>query len=110
MALGTLLTVESLLFAALSVAVSLSAPTSAIRNLRIEPRALGSIASTFLSVVALGAFLCWTGIFLDDWPSNWRGSLIAFITAAAIVGQPIFAWVIARGLGRRATRTGGGTE
>jgi hypothetical protein len=102
--------VESLLFAALSVAVSLSAPTAAIRNLKIEPRTLGSIAAAFLSIVALGAFLCWTGIFIDDWPCTWRGALVALIIAGAIIGQPIFAWVIARGLGRRATRTGGGTE
>jgi hypothetical protein len=107
MALSTLLTVESLLFAALSVAVGLSGPTAAVRNLQISPRALGMIVAAALGFVALGGFLCWTGIFLDSWPCDIRGALVALIIAGAIIGQPIVAWVIARGLGRRATRTGG---
>jgi hypothetical protein len=108
MGLGTLLTVESLLFASISVTVGLSAPGGSIRNLQISPRTLASWAAGFLGVVAVAAFLCWTGVFLDHWPDNWRGALVAFIIAAAIIGQPALAWVIARGIGRRATRTGGG--
>jgi ABC-type uncharacterized transport system permease subunit len=108
MALGTLLTVESLLFASISVAVGLSAPGGAIRNLQVSPRALATAAACFLGLVAVAAFLCWTGVFIDHWPANWRGALIAFIIAGAIIGQPVLAWIIARGIGQRATRTGGG--
>jgi hypothetical protein len=100
-ALASLLTVESLLFAALSVAVTLSNPGSRPRDLRVQPVTLGYLAVGFLGLVAFGAFMAWWSIFATDWPCSFRGSVIAGTLALAILGQPLFAWLIASGLRRK---------
>jgi sterol desaturase/sphingolipid hydroxylase (fatty acid hydroxylase superfamily) len=97
-ALATLLTVEGLLFAAVSVALSLSNPGSRVRDTPIAPKTLGYLAATFLSLVAFGALMAWWTIFAVDWPCGFRNSVIALTIGIAIVGQPAFAWAIALGL------------
>lgn len=100
-ALSTLLTIEGLLFAALSAALGLSNPGSRIRDLPIPAHALGYLAATFLSLVAFGALMAWWSIFAVDWPCSFRGASIAGTIAFAIVGQPVLAWIVARGLRER---------
>jgi hypothetical protein len=97
-ALSALLTVESLLFATLGVAVSFSEPGKRVPDLPVQPRTLGLLACGFLSVVAFGALMAWWNIFLDPWPCGFRDTVIACSIGAAIVGQPVFAWAIARGM------------
>jgi hypothetical protein len=100
-ALSSLLTVESLLFAAIGASISLSNTGTWVRDLPISARALGFFACGFLSLVAVGGVLSWTIIFGDHWPCDARRAIIALILLVAIVGQPILAWVIAKGLGRK---------
>ncbi|HET9197130.1 MAG TPA: hypothetical protein VFN92_02605 [Solirubrobacterales bacterium] len=100
-ALSALLTVESLLFATLSVAVSFSKPGSRIPNLPLAPQQLGYFAAGFISIIAFGALMAWWSIFTEPWPCEFRGSVIALAIGLAIIGQPIFAWAIARGLGAK---------
>jgi len=97
-ALSALLTVESLLLTGLGFAVSLSGPDTRVRDLPVPTFVLGYIATGFLSAVAFGALMAWWNIFVTAWPGDFRGSIIAGSLALAIVGQPLFAWSIARGL------------
>jgi len=97
-ALASLLTVESLLFAALSIAASLSVPASRVRALPLPAQVLGLLAAGFLSIVAFGAAMAWWSIFAVDWPNSFRESTVAITLAIAILGQPVFAWGVACGL------------
>ncbi len=97
-ALSALLTVESLLFATLGVAVSFSQPGQRVPNLPVKPQTLGLLACGFLSVVAFGAFMAWWNIFTNPWPCGFRSMVISCAIGIAIVGQPIFAWAFARGM------------
>jgi hypothetical protein len=100
-ALASLLTVESLLFAALSLATSLSTPGTRVRDLPLPAPVLGLLAASFLTIVAFGAAMAWWSIFVVDWPRDFRGNAVAIALATAIVGQPAFAWAAARGLRAR---------
>jgi len=95
-ALASLLTVESLLFAALSLAASLSVPGKRVPA--VSPQVLGFLAAGFLSIVAFGAAMAWWSIFAADWPNSFRSSAVAITLAIAILGQPVFAWGVAFGL------------
>lgn len=97
-ALVALLTVESLSFAALAVAVSFSIPSSRVPNLPISVSTIGYIAAAFVTIIAFGALMAWWSIFLTCWPSDFRSQAIAVTLGLAVVGQPVFAWAIARGL------------
>jgi hypothetical protein len=101
-ALSSLLTVESLLFASLSVTVSISGRQRRVPDLPLKPSTLGYLAFALLSLVALGALMAWANIFLDPAPSSFRRWVIAAGLAAAIVAQPALAWAIARGLRNKA--------
>ena len=100
-ALSSLLTVESLLFAALALTGSLSAPSAGVRNLALKPKTLGYIVAGFISAVAFGALMAWTKIFLEPGSCDFRRNVIAFVLLIAIVGQPVLSWVLARGLGHK---------
>jgi hypothetical protein len=93
-----LLTVESLLLATLGLAVGLAEPGRRARSLVIQASTLGQIAAGFLSLIAVGAIFAWGRIFLEDWPCSFSGSAIAMTIGLAILGQPVFAWVIALGM------------
>jgi len=97
-AFTALLTAESLFFAVLSVVVSLSRPGRDVPDLPVRAINLGYAAVGFLAIVALGALAAWWGIFAHDWPCSLRGNAIAAAIALAVVGQPIFAAIIVRGL------------
>jgi hypothetical protein len=99
-ALTALLTVESLLFAALGLTAALATPGTRVRKLPTA-RTLGFVVASFITLVAAGGMLAWSTIYLDHWPCDIRRSLIALVLGLAILGQPLLCWVLARGLGHK---------
>lgn len=98
-ALGSLLTTETLLFAALGLAANLSAPGGRrVRRLPVRGELIGGVAVGALVVVALGAAAAWSEIFLSDLPSELSEILIAVALIVAIVVQPVLAILLGLGL------------
>ncbi len=98
-ALTALLTTESLLFAALNLAASLSTPGGRrIRRLPLPGRVIGGGAVGALILVAVGALAAWAELFLCDFPTALSGILIAVALLVAIVAQPVLAVLLALGL------------
>jgi hypothetical protein len=95
MVFSTLLTVESLLFAGLGVALTLSSPQAAIRNAKLDASTLGKVIAGFISLVAICAVLMWTGVFAEPWPSDLRGIVVALVILLTILGEAAFAWIVA---------------
>ena len=92
-ALSILLTTEGLLFAALSLAASLSAPDSR-RGSRLKPTTaarLGKAAVALLSLVAFGAFVAWFEIIQNNSPGSFLECLVMFCILGAILAQPVLA-------------------
>jgi hypothetical protein len=99
--LSALLTTEGLLFAALSVSVSLSAASTFGPKTVIRPAVLAFVATGVLVTVAMAAVLAWTDLFLgENWPTGWNGRLEASALLFAIVVQPSIALVLALGIWR----------
>src|SRR4051812_44982088 len=91
-ALSSLLTAESLLFAALSLAANLSMPGGPlVRRLPIPGGWLAGIAIGGLVAVSLGAAVAWGKIFVCAFPSDASGILVAVALIVAIVIQPALA-------------------
>jgi hypothetical protein len=68
-AFSTLLTVQSLLFAVLAAALTLSgAPKRQAGQEVVSPATLGRIAAGGLTLIGAAPVLMWTGVFLE--PSN----------------------------------------
>lgn len=98
-ALATLLTTESLLFAAFALAVNLTAPSKRVRAWVVPPAWLAAFAVLGLSFVATGAGVAWHGIFVvGGWPSAFPEQVIAASIAAAIAVQPCLALGLVLGL------------
>jgi hypothetical protein len=95
--LTTLLTTESLLFAAFNAGVVLATPVASGR--RITPAqayrlAKGSVA--VLAAVAAAAALAWWQVFGDDWPDSTLRGIEGAGIAVGIISQPIVAAIVAR--------------
>lgn len=97
-ALTILVTVETLVFAALAVVVSFGLPSSRLPKLPISIFKLGLLAVGFVTAIAFGAFMAWWSIFIGHWPTHFQPEATAAAIAAAIVGQPGFAALLACGL------------
>lgn len=98
-ALGTLLTTESLLFAAFTLAVNLSAPTNRVRRWLIPGPLLVAVAIVALGAVAVGAATAWFEIFVvGGFPKQGAERIIAGAVVGAIVIQPLLAFLLAMGL------------
>jgi len=98
-ALVTLLTTESLLFAALGLAANLSTPGGRrVRRLPVSGHLLGSCAVGAFIVVATGAAAAWLQIFLSDFPSAPSDIVIAVSLIVAIAIQPVLAVLLSLGL------------
>jgi hypothetical protein len=93
-ALALLLTTESLLFAALSVSVTLAQPVAGGRPPFLARGRLGIVIALVLTVVAVGGLSAWLDVFSDPWPDGFRDIAVAVGLGAGIVGQALFAWVI----------------
>jgi hypothetical protein len=99
--LSSLLTTEGLLFAALSISVSLAASSTFGPKTIVAPSMLAFIAAGVLTVVASAAVLAWTDIFAgSSWPAGWNARLEALALLFAILVQPLVALVIAVGIWR----------
>lgn len=99
--LSLLLTTEGLLFAALTVSVSLSASSTFGSRTVLAPALLGFIAAGVLAAVGAAAALAWADLFLATaWPADWTGRLEASVLLLAIVAQPLIALLIAVGVWR----------
>lgn len=101
-ALTTLLTTESLLFAALGLAANLSSVGGPrIRKLPVSGEVLGGAAVLVLSLVAVGAVTAWSKIFLREFTNEWDDIVIAAALLLAIVAQPLLAVLLGLGLRTR---------
>ena len=97
-ALTTLLTVESLMFAALSVAIALSSSRGGPRRLLPQARSMAAQVAGVLTVVGFGASVAWLDIFARDGLFELTRLVPGMCIAVGIVAQPIFAWRLAMSL------------
>ena len=97
-ALAALLTAESLLFAATTVGVALSAGGALGVRRVIPPRFMATASTTLLSFIAFGAITAWWDIYMESWPDTFTGSAQAVCIAIAIAAQPLFAAAVALNL------------
>jgi hypothetical protein len=95
-ALAALLAAESFLLAVLNLAVSLGQPTQRRqRRLVIPAPALAWCAFAILTVAATGAAAAWWGMYGGGTFRPTHEAAFAGALAIVIVGQPIFAALIA---------------
>lgn len=96
-----LLSTEGLLFAALTVSVSLAASSTFGPRTVVAPEALAFIATGILAIVGAAAALAWTDLFVgSNWPSGWNSRFETIALLFAIVAQPLVALLIAVGIWR----------
>jgi hypothetical protein len=91
-AMTTLLTVESLMFAAFSVAIALSSARGAPRRLLPQARSLGGQVAGVLTVLGVGAGVAWLDIFARHGSLTLARGVPAVCIALGIIAQPVFAW------------------
>lgn len=102
-ALVLLLTIETLLFAALSIVLTLNEVEGRVPALplNMQPRHLGWAALAVVSVVAFGALVAWANLFASPWPQSFTRTVEGATTFVGIVIQPLASLVIAMGLKSR---------
>lgn len=101
-ALSMMLTTESLLFAAFSVASGLADRSGRrVRRFAVRPEILGAGAVVMLVIVAAGAAAAWTDVFLSDFPSDPSQVVVAVALAVAILAQPLLAVLLGLSLRTR---------
>lgn len=100
-ALILLLTIETLLFTALSIVLSLNDVRGRVPNLPLRPKQLGYCAVGLVAVVGCGGLAAWASLFASPWPTNFTRGAEAAATLVGIIAQPIAGWVVARGLDSR---------
>jgi hypothetical protein len=95
--LTLLLTTESLLFAALSISVTLSSPTLGGRGItRRDVFRLAAAVVTVLGFIAIAAGFAWWQIFGDNWPTGWLSRIEGIGIAVGIVAELGIAIVITK--------------
>jgi hypothetical protein len=100
--LSMLLTTEGLLFAALTIGVSLATGSMHGSRTIVRPAALAASAAIVLGVLGTAAVAAWSDLFLGaNWPDGWNHRLEAGALLVAIVAQPLIALVITIGVWRR---------
>lgn len=101
-ALGTFLTVESFMLAVLSMTATLGAPgRSRVSALPLKPSQLANCVAGLVAVVALGAVLSWSGMYVGGSMRPLREAAIAAILFFAIIAQPVIASLMAIGVRSR---------
>lgn len=101
-ALATLLTVESFLLAVMSLTATLTAPGRS----RVSALPIGGVPLAFglagtIGFLAVGAVMCWGGMYVGG---AWRPPREGFIAVAllvAVVAQPVVAVLMALGVRTR---------
>jgi hypothetical protein len=101
-ALTTLLSLESLLFAAFTLATNMTSPVAGLRRRwPLPPKVIVGSAVVLLTVVAFGAVMAWIEVFVrSGWPERFAGGAIAVAVVSAAVFQPILATLLALSLRR----------
>jgi hypothetical protein len=91
-ALTLLLTVESLLIAALAVAISLTGPKPAGGKPFVVKGGLVLLIAFAITIVAAGAAAAWFALYVDVGPSGVEQWVEAVSLAVGIVAGAAFAW------------------
>jgi hypothetical protein len=96
-ALTTLLSLEGFFFTAVTVSVSLARSKVVGEERTWREFALAISAVVVLAAIASAAFLAWLELFTDRgrWPTSYNARAQAVILAAAIVAQPLIAFLVA---------------
>jgi hypothetical protein len=98
-ALILLVTVESLLFAALAVSVTLAGPSEMGGPPFVRGSKLAWSITAVLAIVSLGALMCWLELYAGSgWPCGFRAAISALAILVGIGAQPLLAALIARGI------------
>jgi hypothetical protein len=100
-ALTTLLTVESLLFAGLAAATSLSSSSGLAVSPQSAARVLALGVALVLTAVAVGAGCAWARLFAHAWPSRLDEQIPLVCLLLGITAQPVVAWTAVRLIYRR---------
>lgn len=90
----TLLTVESLLFAALSVGVALAETTEFGRPLPTSAAFYAGSIAFVITLLAAGAGAAWFGAYTAPGPSGVQEIVAASAIAVGILAEVVFAWWI----------------
>jgi hypothetical protein len=97
-ALTTLLTVESLIFAALGIGIAVTAAVPGGRSPYLVKGKLARRIALTLTAVAVGAGTAWWQVFMRPvHPHGFPAWSQAVGVAIAVVAQPYFAWRLALG-------------
>jgi hypothetical protein len=98
-ALTSLLTVESLTFAAFGIGIAVTAAVPGGRSAYLMQGKLARRIALCLTAVATGAGTAWWEVFVEpDAPTGFFAWSQAGGIAVAIVAQPYFAWRLALGV------------
>ena len=91
-ALTLLLTVESLLIAALAIGVSLATPRSGGSPPFIARGTLALIIAVVITLVGIGAAAAWIVAYIEPGPQGIAEWLEGLALAAGILGGVVFSW------------------
>jgi hypothetical protein len=95
-ALTTLLTTESLLFAAFNAGIVLTVPTATVRQITPgQAYALARGCVAVLALVAIAGAVAWCGVFADGWPHSPTRVVEGLGIAVGIAVQPVVAGIVA---------------
>jgi len=98
-ALIVLITVETLLLAALNIGVVMAAPIETGWGISRGAVAVAAfVAVVVLAAVAAGAGLAWAQLFLSPWPKGLMTQLEALGILIGLAVQPFFALAVAIGV------------
>lgn len=106
-ALSLLLGVEGFLFAAVTLAVTLSqpAPKRPQRFEMLKPEWLMIAAVAVLAVVGLGGVAAWTGLRADGGFDGRSGCIVGAALLVGIIGMPLIALLLVLGSLRAKVKT-----
>nr|WP_131721754.1 hypothetical protein [Mycolicibacterium komanii]CRL77951.1 hypothetical protein CPGR_04973 [Mycolicibacterium komanii] len=98
-ALSTLLTIEAFMLAVVSLTASLFAPgRDRVPDLPMSGYALAMSAAIGVCILALGATFAWVGMYAGGSLRPWREVVVAVVLLLAVLAQPVFAVLTARGV------------
>jgi|SRR5579859_792505 len=95
--LTLLVTTETLMFAALTIAVTLSQPVAGGRNMSRENvwRLVAAVTVT-ITVVAAAAALAWWQTFAQPWSSSWLRGVESAGILVGVIAEVVIAIAVAR--------------
>jgi hypothetical protein len=94
-------TMETFLFTALALVLTIGDVRGRVPDLPISPKQLGYAATGLVVIVGLGAAAAWWKVLGHPWPCGFLNGVEAIAVLIGIAAQPLFAWAIARGMGSK---------